>query len=199
MFTSQKGGFAMRRSPLLVALLVASLVPRVAATDGVPPGWHLAGTHPENYRTGADANGTAFLASKAEGTGAGFGTLMQAVQADEYAGKRVRFRATVRSEDVTGWAGLWMRVDQGSKMVAFDNMQTRPIKGSTGWSTYEVVLNVPADATSISFGVLLDSNGGIWLRSAEFGPVGSDVPTTQVPMPQAPGKPVNLDFKQQGP
>ena len=187
----------MRRSLLLIALLVASLVPCVAATDGVPPGWHLAGTQPQNYRTGADANGTAFLASKADATGAGFGTLMQAVQADEYAGKRVRFRATVRSEDVTGWAGLWMRVDEGSKMVAFDNMQTRPIKGTTGWSTYEVVLNVPADATSISFGALLDSNGGIWLRSVEFGLVGSEVQTTGTPAPRTlPAQPVNLDFRQ---
>ena len=189
----------MHRSLLLVALLGASLVPCVAATDGVPPGWHLTGSQPQSYKTGADANGTAFLASNTDAKVTGFGTLMQAVQASEYAGKRIRFRATVRSEDVAGWAGLWMRVDQGSKMLAFDNMQTRPIRGTTGWATYEVVLNVPPDATSISFGVLLDSNGGIWLRGAEFGPVGSEVPTTQVTMPQAPTQPVNLDFKQPQP
>ena len=182
----------MRRSLLLIALLGASLVPCVAATDGVPTGWLLAGNHPENYKTGRD-EGVAFLASKQGGTGEGFGTLMQSVHADEYVGKRVRFRATLRSEDVTGWAGLWMRVDQGSKMVAFDNMQTRPIKGTTGWSTYEVVLDVPPTATNISFGALVDSNGGIWLREAEFGPVGLDVPTTGKVYPL---KPVNLDFRQ---
>jgi hypothetical protein len=186
----------MRRSLLLVALMGASLVPCLAATDGVPAGWFLAGNQPQSYKTGADANGTAFLASKTDVNGSGFGTLMQSIKANEYAGKRVRFRATVRSEDVAGWAGLWMRVDEGSKAVAFDNMQSRAIKGTTGWATYEVVLDVPADATSISFGTLLASNGGIWLRGAEFGVVGSGVPTTGVTMPQAPVKPVNLDFRQ---
>jgi hypothetical protein len=188
-----KEGFDMRRSLLLVALFCASLAPCVAATDGVPVGWLLAGSHPENYKTGREADGIAFLTSKTDATAAGFGTLMQSIAANEYKGQRVRFRATVRSEDVTGWAGLWMRVDQGSKPVAFDNMQMRPVKGTTGWATYEVVLDVPVDATGISFGALLDSNGEIWLRSAEFGPVASDVPTTGQTLPL---KPVNLDFKQ---
>lgn len=186
----------MRRSLLLVALLGAALVPCVAATDGVPVGWLLAGNQPQSYSVGTDGGGIAFLKSKTDVKGTGFGTLMQTTQATEFAGKRIRFRATVRSEDLAGWAGLWMRVDQGAKTVAFDNMQTRPIKGTTGWTTYEVVLDVPTDATSISFGALLDSNGGIWLREAEFGPVGLDVPTTDMPMAHAPVKPVNLDFRQ---
>lgn len=186
----------MRNPLLLAALLGATLVPCVAATDGVPPGWFLAGSQPQSYRTGMDANGTAFLASKDGVKVTGFGTLMQSFQATDYAGKRVRFAAMVRSENVSDWAGLWMRVDEGMKPVAFDNMQSRAIKGTTGWTTYEVVLDVPADATKISFGALVSSNGGIWLREARFGPVGSDVPTTNLPMPQVPAKPVNLDFRQ---
>lgn len=181
----------MRRPLLLITLLGVSLVPCVAAMDGVPVGWFLAGNHPENYKTGRN-EGVAFIASKQGGTGEGFGTLMQSVRADEYVGRRVRFRATVRSEDVAGWAGLWMRVDQGPKMVAFDNMQTRPIKGTTGWTTYQVVLDVPPTATNISFGALVASNGGIWLREAAFGPVGLDVPATGNVYPL---QPVNLDFK----
>jgi hypothetical protein len=183
----------MRRCLLLVALLGASLVPCVAATDGVPAGWFLAGDHPQNYKAGSDGNGIAFFASKPDASGEGFGSLMQSIRADEYAGKRVRLRATVRSEGLTGWAGLWMRVDQGQKSVAFDNMQSRPIKGITGWTTYDVVLDVPANATGISFGALVASSGEIWLRDVEFGTVGSDVPTTGGIV--LPAKPVNLDFK----
>ena len=182
----------MRRWLLLVALLGGSTVTCVAVTEGVPAGWSLAGNHPENYKTGTDG-GVTFLASKQDGNGAGFGTLMQSIHADEYIGKRVRFRATVRSEDVAARAGLWMRVDQGPKMVAFDNMQTRPIRGTTGWATYEVVLDVPVGATNISFGALVASNGGIWFRSVEFETVGLDVPTTGNVYPM---KPMNLDFKQ---
>lgn len=190
----------MRRSLLLVALLSASLAPCVAATDGVPAGWRLAGDRPYSYRTGADGNGTAFLVSKLDAPDiAGFGTLMQSIKADEFAGKRVRFHATVCSEDLTGWAGLWMRVDHGSKTVAFDNMERRPIKGTSGWARYDVVLDVPADATNISFGVLVASNGGVWLRGVGFEPVGEDVPTTGSFLPVVQGMerldhPVNLDF-----
>lgn len=189
-----QGVLSMRRPLLLLTLLCGSLVPCVAATDGVPAGWLLAGDHPQNYRVGSDGDGTAYLASKTDLTGEGFGTLMQAIQAKEYAGKRVRFSALVRSENVTGWAGLWMRVDQGSKAVAFDNMQSRPIKGTSGWTKYEVVLNVPVDATGISFGALMDSNGEIWLSHVSFDVVNSDVPTTgEQPLAE---KPVNLDFRQ---
>ena len=178
----------MRRFLLLVALMGASLVPCVAATDGVPPGWLLTGSQPQNYRTGSDANGTAFLQSKPDAKVSGFGTLMQTVKADAYAGKRVRFSAMVRSEDVNGWAGLWMRIDQGNKALAFDNMETRPIKGTNGWKKYEVVLNVPINATGISFGALVASNGEVWLSDVSFAVVNSDV----WPLGE---KPKNLDFR----
>ena len=184
----------MRRPLLLITLLGVSLVPCIAATDGVPAGWLLAGDHPQNYKVGSDGNGNAYLASKTDSTGDGFGTLMQTVKAEAYAGKRVRLSAVVRSEDVKGWAGLWMRVDAGSKAVAFDNMEYRPIKGTNGWTKHEVVLNVPINATGISFGALMDSNGEIWLSHVSFEVVNSDVPTTgQWPLGE---KPVNLDFKQ---
>ncbi len=46
-----------------------------------------------------------------------------------------------------------------TEMVAFDNMHDRPIKGTTGWQQYEVVLDIPRDSTGISFWILLDGTG----------------------------------------
>jgi len=71
-----------------------------------------------------------------------------------------------------------MRIDKGSEMMAFDNMQDRAIRGTTGWKGYEVVLDVPQDATGIFFGVLLSKTGAVWLNSVKFEVVGSNVPTT---------------------
>jgi hypothetical protein len=172
----------MRNFLILAALFGAMLVPCVAAADDPPSGWHLAGDHPENYRTGVDASGIAFLSSTPESSGAGFGTLMQSVRADAYRGQRVRFTALLRSEDVGNWAGLWMRVDEGKIVVAFDNMQDRPIKGTTVWHTYEVVLDVPPDATKIAFGTLIVSRGAVWMNHASIAAVGNDVPTTGYPI-----------------
>lgn len=54
------------------------------------------------------------------------------------------------------------------RLVPFDNMSDRPIKGSTDWHSYEIVLDVPPDATSINFGVLLAGLGEVWMNSAKF-------------------------------
>jgi len=164
-----------------------------------PAGWFLAGSKPASYETGTDAqmayNGhsSAYLKSK-EPVSDGFGTLMQQFQAAKYAGKRLRLSAFVKADGVREWAGLWMRVDQGAQSVAFDNMEDRPIKGSTAWQKYEVVLDVPPQANRIAFGVLLGGQGRVWLNSVKLDVVGLDVPTTGKMEPPLPDAPLNLSF-----
>ena len=85
-----------------------------------------------------------------------------------------------------------MRVDKQRDPVAFDNMQDRPIKGTTGWQSYAVVLDVPQDATGIAFGILLGGTGAVWLNNVTFEVVGTDVATTGKRMPNAP---TNLGFE----
>ena len=87
-----------------------------------------------------------------------------------------------------------MRVDQGESMIAFDNMQDRPIKGTTGWQRYDVVLDVPKDATGISFGILLAGTGEVWLNSTKFDFVEAETPVTKSNDRKLPDKPVNLEF-----
>ncbi len=165
-------------------------------------GWFVAGSKPASYEAGTDAqsayNGhpSAYLKAKEPDPG-GFGTLMQDFRADKFLGKRVRFSAFVKSDGIQSWAGLWMRVDKEKDSVAFDNMMDRPIKGTTGWQKYDVVLDVPQDATGIFFGVLLDGPGTVWLNSANFEVVGADVPTTggKMPSPKLPDGPTNLNFE----
>jgi hypothetical protein len=177
-----------------IALVACALV---GAT--VPRGWFLAGTKPAEYEAGVDADqlyqghASAFLKSKTQSVD-GFGTLMQSIRAEQYKGKRVRLSGFVKSQGVVSWAGLWMRVDQGKDMVAIDNMQDRPVKGTTDWQRYDVVLNVPPDSTGISFGILLDGAGEVWLSSTKFGVVGADVPVTGAADKKTPDNPVNLDF-----
>jgi hypothetical protein len=180
-------------------LAASSLMMHAAA----PPGWFMAGSKPAAYDTGIDQqeayNGhpSAYLKSNQAAID-GFGTLMQQFKADQYQGKRVRFSAFVKSEAIQDWAGLWMRVDKGSgqstKTLAFDNMQDRSIKGTTGWQNYEVVLDVPEDATGIFFGILLSKTGSVWLNTANFEVVPTSIPTTGK-SPALPDAPKNLDFQ----
>jgi hypothetical protein len=186
---------------LRIAVLMAAGT--MVAAANVPTGWYLAGSKPADYESGitsdATHNGhpTAYLkAKKAEVDG--FGTLMQNFRADQYRGRRLRLSASVKAENVQQWAGLWMRVEKaaGGAPLAFDNMYDRPIKGTADWRNYDVVLDVPQDATGIFFGVLLTGSGKVWLSGMRFETVGPDVPTTGKPLQQAiPDAPANLDFQ----
>jgi len=172
--------------------------------SNAPAGWILAGSKPANYQTGVDKrmieNGqpSAFLKSQVP-VSDGFGTLMQMIAANEYAGQRVRLRASVRSQDVSSWAGIWMRADKGTAMVAFDNMQNRAIKGTQDWKRCDVVLDIPADATAIAFGILMSGTGEVWMSNVSFETVGKDVPTTNLPQtaPTLSNHPTNLKFTEQ--
>lgn len=179
------------------AIVLATFVLAVQAS--VPRGWFLAGSKPTEFEAGVDGSQalqghtSAYLKSKDTKVD-GFGTLMQSINAEGYRGKKVRLSGLVKSEEVLGWAGLWMRVDQGESMVAFDNMQDRPIKGTTGWQRYDVVLDVPKDATGISFGILLAGTGEVWLNNTKFDVVEAETPVTKSDDRKLPDKPVNLEF-----
>lgn len=185
------------RMLVAVVLLLTALVLVAQAT--LPRGWLLAGTKPSEYEVGVDVDqmyqghATAFLKSKTLSAD-GFGTLMQSIKAEQYLGQKVRLSGLVKSEEVLGWAGLWVRVDKEKSAVAFDNMENRSIKGTTGWQRYDVVLDVPKDATAISFGILLAGSGVVWLNGTKFDVVDADVPVTNSGEKVLPEKPINLDF-----
>lgn len=148
-----------------------------------PTSWFMRGSHPKQY--GREVVSNAFedkpavrIWATAETTD-GFGTLMQMLDPGDNAGKRMRFSAAVKTEDVDGWLGLWMRVDgKGQGPLAFDNMQRRAISGTTGWSRYDVVLDVDEEATAIAFGMLLGGRGSGWITDVRLEPVELDVPMT---------------------
>ena len=188
--------------PLAHALKTLALVTAcsLALQAAAPNGWFVAGSKPTGYESGTatavtyDGHPSAYLKAKMPGV-EGFGTLMQDFRADHYLGKRVRFSAFVKTEGAEDWAGLWMRVDKGAKQLTFDNMQGRPIKGTTDWRKYDVVLDVPQEATGIFFGVLLSGSGTVWLSEAKFEIVETNVPTTGTAGPQKSDEPVNLNFE----
>lgn len=190
-------------SVLALAASVAFASPSGSSAAASPAaGWIRAGSAPADYDMGVDravshgGKGSGFIRSNKPVTG-GFGTLMQMFDAEKFHGKRLRLSAWVKNEGVSSWAGVWMRVDgRGKDMLAFDNMQSRPIKGSADWKKYEVVLDVAPEATAIAFGILLDGPGRAWIDDIALEAVDKSVPTTGAingagfsPAPQ------NLDFE----
>ena len=124
----------------------------------------------------------------------GFGTVMQTIAATNHRGSRVRLTGWMRSVDVTGWAGLWMRVDGSPRTtLAFDNMQTRAVRGTTDWQQYEVVLDVADEASAIAFGFLLVGEGEVWVDDFSLETVSDAYATTDLEI-GPPRQPRNLGF-----
>jgi hypothetical protein len=153
-----------------------------------PAGWGLAGD-PSQYEIGTSQDvfhsgkSAGVVRAKAGAMPDTFCTLMQRIHAHNYLGKRVRFSAIVKTQDVSGWAGLWMRVDGKQYASAFDNMQERPIKGTTDWTRHEVVLDVADDSFQIALGVLAAGAGQTWIDDVALEVVGDDVPSTALELP----------------
>ena len=189
---------------ILKSFLLFGIAAALLSFD-LPTSWFKAGNKPNSYDMGIDK------AAGQDGKNAatiksidkkidGFGTLMQQCKPDKYLGKRVKMSGFVKTENVTTWAGLWLRVDQSgsNKPLSFDNMGDRPIKGTTDWTKYEIELDVPSNSSLIAFGALLAGTGQIWFDNITFEIVGESVPTSgsvNAKKSAIQDEPTNLDFE----
>lgn len=173
---------------------------RTADEPNLPKGWLLAGSHPEDYGYGTDTE--VFVTGHASGfiqalpQPRGFTSMAQWIKAEAYRGKRVRLSAVIKTRNVVGWAGLWLRVDTGEDTVAFDNTETphRRLSGTSGWQQTLIVLDVPVSGEVIAFGFILDGEGRAWIDDVRLECVDTDVPLTAVAVELA-SRPVNLNFE----
>lgn len=176
-----------------------------------PGGWFKAGSVPRSYEMGIDKgagqnNTNAATIKSIDKQIDGFGTLMQNCSPGKYLGKRVRMSGYMKTKDVSGWAGFWFRVDQkgSDEPLAFDNMhdgtEDRSIKGTTDWKKYEIILDVPENASNLAYGALEVGTGQIWFDDLTFEIVGNSLPATGREMENQNqvivGGPINLDFEE---
>ena len=80
----------------------------------------------------------------------------------EFTGKNIEMRGFLRTEDVTGYAGLWMRQDNGPEMLLLENMQSQELKGTHDWAEYKITLPIQAETKSLVFGFLMAGTGKAW-------------------------------------
>ena len=77
-----------------------------------------------------------------------YGTIGQVVAAEDYRGKRIRLSGWLKTENADS-AAMWMRLDGDKHLLGFDNMDDRPVIGTTNWKQYELVLDVPAESVTL--------------------------------------------------
>lgn len=167
----------------------------------LPAGWHMSGNRAAEYTAGLLPPDRGYqgkrviqLRFRAVEPPGGFGTVMQAIDAARYLGRRVRFSATIRGLEIGDWAGLWLRVDTANGTKVLDNMQDRALRGTTGWAEAANVLDVAEDAVSVHFGLLLAGAGAVDLARPRFEVVGTGVPVTQIVRKPLAPEPQGFDF-----
>ncbi|MDR3614360.1 MAG: hypothetical protein P4L53_12425 [Candidatus Obscuribacterales bacterium] len=172
-----------------------------------PTGWIYSATDKNDYEVGLDQS------EKHSGTRCGylksvveepkpFGNLSSYFAPEEYLDKRLRMSAWVKTELVNSKAQLWLRVDgdwksASSKPGCFDNMDDRPIVGSTAWRKYDLVVDIPKTSTGVAFGLMLLGKGQAWLDDVSFEEVSEDVPLTgkYASTHRTTSRPKNLSFE----
>lgn len=173
---------------LLLVGLASLCFAHTALADSLPDGWQ-GYSNDQTYRELNAWSGKPAIVLKTKATEGGdpnrdYGNIGSSFSAERYRGQRLRFSAMVRTDAIVHWGGLWMRVDakpppgQSQKTVGFDNMADRGIHGTSGWSHYEVVLDVPAEAESIHFGVVMRNGGTMWMAEPRIEAVANSVPVT---------------------
>jgi hypothetical protein len=173
-----------------------------AVLGPLPAAWRMTGSRAPDYEAGLlpaasyDGDLIARLRLRpAVFEPAGFGSVVQSIAAARYLGRRVLFSALIRTAGVTGWAGLWLRVDGPAGPLILDNMHDRALRGSTDWTRASIVLDVAEHAKALLFGALLSGAGALDLTRLRFEEAGAAVPVTApaaaAPLPDAPQA---LDF-----
>ena len=193
----------MRKRLCLLSLTILVSMTFLNAQSNIPKGWFPAGNNISEYEIGIDhaifhkGKSSSLIKSKSPKKN-NFGNLMQTISADNYLGKRLKFSGFIKTDKVSGWSGLWMRIDGDNKeQLGFDNMQNRAIKGTTDWKEYEIVLDIPTNSKAISFGILLGGEGKVWIDNIRFEEVDKSVPVTNLMKEKKlPSEPVNLDFEE---
>ncbi|BAL01440.1 putative AraC family transcriptional regulator [Oscillibacter valericigenes Sjm18-20] len=168
-------------------------------------GWIITGTAPEKYQIGIDdtiyhmgSKSVTIRSADEEFSDGEFSTVMQQISAKTFIGKRMRFSGFVKAQDVEGWCGLWMRIDNAlSSMLKLDNMQSRAITGTSEWNHYSCVLDIPENGAIINIGILLYGKGQVWFDNADFQEVDHNTPTTEfIPDEVFPDHLVNPSFEE---
>jgi RNA polymerase sigma-70 factor (ECF subfamily) len=137
-------------------------------------GWDLRGSflrspsssHWRDYDCHATQDHSAVLGA-AVAAPVGFADLRQAILADKYRGRTVRFSGELRAHDAPEQAGLYLRsVTEETAQASIDNRVVAAADPGHDWSRHDVTAQVPGDAVYVLFGITLTGPGRIELRNA---------------------------------
>jgi hypothetical protein len=144
-----------------------------AVQNGIPVGWfnsfgHVSGVSTDYgiriIRRSTDSGaGSCLVLEKRTAAEWEFGSLMQRCPGRLLAGRTIRIEGELRTENVSAWAGLWLRADaEEEPNLFFDNMSRRPVVGTTKWARYFIDAPLPINTDWLNYGIVLSGAGIVY-------------------------------------
>ena len=152
--------------------------------NGVPRGWRS--TAPGTFSVDETVVRAGRAAGRLRHTGStGAGSAITLSIPVNLRGQVLELRGFVRTEEVSGLAGLLMRQEAGGSVIAEASMASRPIRGTTDWTQYRIRLTLDPGVLDLTVGAWVYGDGTVWVDDLELFVDG--VPIADVPrMPRAP-------------
>ncbi|WP_257668507.1 S41 family peptidase [Parapedobacter tibetensis] len=146
--------------------------------NGMPVGWGNFGE--TGYKLSLDSavvkSGKYAAAIAFEAENPGYRAWMFTIPGS-YPGREITLSGYIKTEDVEGFAGLWLRIDP---QLAFNNMQQQGLAGTTDWTRYEFALPMNPEKTDQTvLGGLLVGKGKVWFDSLAVTIDGKDIATLE--------------------
>jgi hypothetical protein len=138
-----------------------------STNTNVPGGW---GGHPSttiSLDSEVVRSGKTSVRMQRNASSEGAFTYLGRIHPVKFTGNVVEIRGYLRTEEVKGFAGLWLRLDGDRSQILLDNMENRHLNGTTGWIAYSIKLPFHPETKRIAYGVLLAGTGSAWADDLE--------------------------------
>jgi len=146
-----------------------------AVDQGIPHGWFNSvgyvsfASDRYQIRTVSRGRGACVILSNPDATLDQFGSLMQRFPAAFLAGSTVQLDGELKTDNVTGWAALWIRADgEDTPNLVFDNMHKRGPRGAEDWARYSLEVKLPRETRWLNIGLVLNGPGTLWADDLHF-------------------------------
>ncbi|MDQ8006401.1 MAG: S41 family peptidase [Pedobacter sp.] len=78
-------------------------------------------------------------------------------------GKLIELKGFVKTDKINnGFAGLMMKLEGADKILAFNNVQEQPIRGTNDWTEYSISLPYSNEVEKIRLGGVFSGSGKVW-------------------------------------
>ncbi|SDJ70289.1 hypothetical protein [Microbulbifer yueqingensis] len=152
------------------------------AGEEVTGEWYQDASAKELFQVYGKVNGDRLVIRSDKATRGDAGMLKRKIEADSYRDKRmmleVEYKPTDVSESVVIYFAAKDEQDDQARYMAYDSTYYEPIRGTGEWQTRQMVLQIPAGADYLSYGVGLVGSGVVEIGDVSIREVDASTPVT---------------------